>query len=252
MSILSKILAGNTIYYPGCLTKFVAIDLQAKNEKLLRKIGIDFISLSELELCCGSPALKAGYPEDFHHLAKQNHKLLTDHGVTRIITNCPACFMIFTKNYSEVLGSVWKIKVNHTSQVFYQTFIEKKIKLNPRHGRVTYHDPCHLGRQMGVYNEPRELIKGCGYDLLEMPYSRRDSRCCGGGGGVYSNEPELANRISQSRIDQAASTKAEILCTACSLCYLHLRQNSLTSKNKIKVMELTELLEDSINYERIE
>ncbi len=87
MAFLDKLLGGNTLYYPGCLTKFVAVELKEKYEKILRKLGIDFITLYEFELCCGSPALKAGYEVDFRKLAEKNLKIFKDHAVKKIITN---------------------------------------------------------------------------------------------------------------------------------------------------------------------
>ena len=238
MKIFEKILGGNTLYYPGCLTKFVAKDLREKYEKILRNLGIDFIKLEELELCCGSPALKAGYKEDFKKLTEKNLKIFKEHSVKKIITNCPACFMIFKKYYRAFLGDRWDIKVEHISQT-----IAKNIKkLKPRERKrekITFHDPCHLGRQMGVYEEPRKVIKNLGYEISEMELNRLESFCCGGGGGVKSNEPELANKIAKDRIEQAKKTGAKILCTACPLCYLHLKENA----KDIEVKDLSQLFE---------
>jgi Fe-S oxidoreductase len=240
MKIFEKILGGNILYYPGCLTKFVAKDLKEKYEKILRKIGIDFIELSELEKCCGSPALKAGYLEDFKKLAEENLKIFKEHSVKKIITNCPACFMILKKEYKNILGEKWDIEVEHITQT-----INSKLKIQnseikiQKSEKITYHDPCHLGRQMGVYKEPREVIKKLGYEILEMELSKNESFCCGAGGGVKSNEPKLANKIAKDRIEQAKKTQTEILTTACPLCYLHLKENA---KN-IEVKELSQLFE---------
>lgn len=250
MNFLNKIFSGNTLYYPGCLTKFAALDLEKKNKNLLSKIGIEFIMLSDLEMCCGSPVLRAGYLDEFEKIAQQNNQIFVDHGVSQIITNCPACLKMFSKDYPAALGDQWKISVKHTSQIFHQALLEKRLKLNPRYGKVTYHDPCHLGRQMNVYNEPRALIEACGYDLIEMKFDRKESYCCGGGGGVQTNNPELASKIAKERINQAQETRAEILCTACPMCYLHLQRNM--QNEKFKVVELIELIEDSVNYGKSE
>ncbi|MDD3679517.1 MAG: (Fe-S)-binding protein [Candidatus Shapirobacteria bacterium] len=239
MSILDKILGGNTLYYPGCLTKFVAKDLEEKYQEILRQEGIDFITLSELELCCGSPALKAGYLADFKKAAKENMKIFKDHGVTKVITNCPACFMILKKYYQEALGKDWNIEVEHISQTLGSKLKAQNSKLQPKvkNLKLTYHDPCHLGRQMGVYDQPRTVIKNLGYRISEMKLNKKNSFCCGGGGGVQSNEPDLASKIAQDRIKQAKETGARILCTACPLCYLHLKENA----KGIKVKELSQL-----------
>jgi Fe-S oxidoreductase len=238
MKIFEKILGGNTLYYPGCLTKFVAKDLKEKYEKILRKIGIDFIELSELEKCCGSPALKAGYLEDFKKLAEENLKIFKEHSVKKIITNCPACAMTFKIEYPKVLEKKWDIEVEHISETINSKLKSQKSKL--KNEKVTFHDPCHLGRQMGIFEEPREIIKKLGYEISEMDLSRNESFCCGGGGGVKSNEPELANKIAKDRIEQAKRTGAKILCTNCPLCYLHLKENA----KEIEVKELIELFED--------
>lgn len=239
MNFFEKILGGNILYYPGCLTKFVAKDLKEKYKKILRDLGIDFIELKEIEKCCGSPALKAGYIEDFKKLAEKNFKIFKEHSVKKIITNCPACFMILKKYYKEVLGEKWDIGVEHITQTIKSKLKSQKSKLQPKtqNLNITFHDPCHLGRQMGVYDEPREVIKSLGYEISEMELNRLESFCCGGGGGVKSNEPELANKIAQDRIKQAKKTEAKILCTACPLCYLHLKENA----KDVEVKELSEL-----------
>ncbi|MGE4555078.1 MAG: (Fe-S)-binding protein [Candidatus Paceibacterota bacterium] len=237
MKIFEKILGGNILYYPGCLTKFVAKDLKEKYEKILRNLGIDFIELSELELCCGSPALKAGYLEDFKNLAEKNLKIFKEHSVKKIITNCPACYLILKKEYKNVLKEKWDIEVKHITQTIAQKIKNLKEKQKSRSQKITYHDSCHLGRQMGVYEEPREIIKYLGYEISEMELNRLESFCCGGGGGVKTNEPELANKIAKQRISQAKKTGSEILCTSCPLCYLHLKENT----EDLEVKELSEL-----------
>ncbi len=238
MGIFEKLFGQNTLYYPGCLTKFVAKDLKEKYEKILRKFGIDFIELSELEKCCGSPALKAGYPEDFKKLAQENLKIFKEHAVKKIVTNCPACFMILKKYYKEALGDKWDIEVEHISQTINSKLKNQKSKL--KNEKITFHDPCHLGRQMGVFEEPRDIIKKLGYEILEMELSKNESFCCGGGGGVKSNEPELSNKIAKDRIEQAKKTGAKILVTNCPLCYFHLKENA----TEIEVKELIELFEN--------
>jgi len=242
MGIIEKILGGNILYYPGCLTKFVAKDLKERYEKILRNLGVDFIELSDIELCCGSPALKAGYIEDFKNLAKKNLEVFKEHSVKKIVTNCPACFMILKKEYREVLKDAWDIEVEHITQTINSRMKDEKKINADKDKKVTFHDPCHLGRQMGVYEEPREIIRKLGYTILEMELSRKESFCCGGGGGVKSNEPLLANRIARDRIGQAKDTGAKILVTCCPLCYLHLKENARDTPD-IEVRELSELFQ---------
>jgi heterodisulfide reductase subunit D len=236
MSIFKKIFRGNTLYYPGCLSKFVTKELVENYRRILHEAGVDFIELADLEACCGSPSLKAGYVEDFKKLAEKNLQIFKDHSISKIITHCPACFMIFKKEYLKVLGEKWNIEVCHVTEVLN----EKNKIVKGERGTVTYHDPCHLGRQMGVYNPPREIIKLLGYDLKEMELCGSQSFCCGGGGGVQSNESELADKIAKDRIAMAKKTGAKILVTPCPLCYMHLKKNA--EGEDIDVKELSHLM----------
>jgi heterodisulfide reductase subunit D len=248
MALFKKIFKGNTLYYPGCLSKFVAKELTENYRRILREAGIDFIELADLEFCCGSPALKAGYSDDFKKLAEKNLQVFKDHSVGKIITHCPACFMIFKKEYPKVLGDKWDITALHVTEVLNEKLKIKNLKLienwklkieNSSQRLVTYHDPCHLGRQMGVYEPPRAVIKSLGYEIKEMDLNKNQNFCCGGGGGVQSNEKDLADKIAKDRIAMAKKTGAKILVTPCPLCYLHLKKNA--EGEDIEVKELSHL-----------
>jgi Fe-S oxidoreductase len=239
MGILDKLLTRNILYYPGCMTKFVLKDLEKNYEEILRKCGIDFIKLKDLEVCCGSPVRNAGYANDFATLARKNFEIFKQHGIKKIISNCPACFKTFNQDYPEVLQD-WNIEVEHATQTIWQAIKKGKLKIKKLvNAKITYHDPCHLGRYVGVYDEPREILKFLGYDLVEMEFNKADAFCCGGGGGVKVNYPKLAEKIAKDRITQALKTNAKLLVTTCPLCYACLRE---ASKNKIKVIEFSSLL----------
>lgn len=236
MGFLDRLMGGNVLYYPGCLTKFVAKDLGNKYKKILKKIGIDFIELGELEVCCGSPVLNAGYVEDAKKLAERNLKVFKEHSVKKIITSCPACFKTFSQDYPKLVK--WDVEVEHTTQTIARAIKEGKLKVKKLEGKVTYHDPCHLGRYSNVYEEPREIIKAVGLELVEMPLNREQSLCCGGGGGVKANYPELAEAVAKERIEQVKSV-AETVVSACPLCYMHLKS---VAKN-VKVLDISDVIE---------
>lgn len=240
MSIFKKIFKGNVLYYPGCLTKFAAKDLAENYRRILRRLGGDFIELFDLEACCGSPALAAGYPEDFNKLAEKNLKVFKEHSIAKIITNCPACFKIFNVDYPQVLGKVWDIEAEHIVQTIAKAIKEGKLKIAKSDSKKisTYHDPCHLGRLMNIYNEPRDVLKELGVGIKEMARSKNYALCCGGGGGVKSNYPGLANKIAKERLNLAKEINAECLVTSCPLCYLQLKENS----GEIEVKEIGEMI----------
>ena len=240
MKIFGKLL-GNVLYYPGCMGKFVTKDLVENYKKILRKIGIDFIELKDLEVCCGSPVLNAGYFKEFENLVKKNFSVFKEHSIRKIITGCPACFKTFKIEYPKVIKN-FDIEIEHVTQTIWKAIENGKLKLRKVNGKATYHDPCHLGRYSGIYEEPRKIIKALGYDLVEMEFSREKSFCCGGGGGVKSNYPVLAEAMAKERIKQAEKTNAEILITACPLCYFCLKEAS----KKIKVYEISQVLINSL------
>lgn len=244
MGILDRIKAflsrfgGNTLYYPGCLTKYVTKELGEKYRKILRKARIDFIELKELEACCGSPVLNAGYTEDAKSLAEKNFKVFKEHSVKRIITSCPACFKTFSQDYPKLLKG-WNIAVEHTTQTIAKAIEQGKLKVKALSGNVTYHDPCHLGRYGGVYDEPRKILKSLGLNLVEMSLSRDQSLCCGGGGGLKANYPELSEEIAKERIQQARAVSNSLV-TACPLCYLNLKA---AAKDEVKIMDVSEIVD---------
>jgi Fe-S oxidoreductase len=237
MGFLDRLLSRNVLYYPGCLTKFVLKDIEKKYKRILRKCGIDFIRLKDLEVCCGSPVLNAGYTKDFVKLKKKNLKLFKEHGIRKIITSCPACYYTFKKYY--------KIDVEHITQtIFKNKNYGDHEELGTEGsgttcGSVAYHDPCHLGRHSGIYDEPRNILKSIGFKVIELQDNKEKALCCGAGAGVKTNYPDLANRIAKKRLEQCKTTK---LVTTCPLCYKHLQENS---KN-IKVLEFSELLNGKI------
>lgn len=233
-----NLFGGNILYYPGCLTKFVARDLQENYKKILNKIGIDFIMLKDFEACCGNPLINAGHEKEAKEIAEKNLKLFKERGVKKIITSCPACFHMFNTTYPKLLTK-WDIKAEHITQTIAKAIRENKIKAKNIDTSITYHDPCHLGRYEGIYEEPREIVKNFG-ELKEMKLSKNYSFCCGGGSGVKSNQPELSNSIAKERIRMAKETKAKILCTSCPMCYLNLKENS----TGINVKELSQLFEE--------
>ncbi|MEM5766605.1 MAG: (Fe-S)-binding protein [Candidatus Aenigmatarchaeota archaeon] len=233
-------LSGNILFYPGCMMKFVTKKQNENYKKILKKIGLDFIELKELEVCCGSPVLSAGYLKEAKRLAEKNLKTFKEHSVKKIITPCPACFRIFSQEYPKLIKG-WDLKVEHIIQTIAKAIDDGKLKLMKRKIKVTFHDPCHLGRYCGIYEEPRKIIISKA-ELKEMGMVREQSLCCGGGGGVRSNYPELAKEMAKERLKQAEQTRAQILVTSCPLCFVQLKEASENSK--IKVVEMSEFINE--------
>ncbi len=237
MGLLEKILSGKgkTAYYPGCLTKFVLPEVQGNYENLLRKFKIKFIEVPEF-YCCGSPVLNAGYEADFLELREKHVNTLKEYGVETVLFSCPSCYTMFKKYYPEFQPKLILREILDK--------LEERESDFPKKGRITFHDPCHLGRYSGEYDLPRKLLTLLGYEIIEMRHSRENSLCCGGGGGLRSNYPEKSKQVSRIRIDEAEETGAGLLTTACPMCYLQLKETA--QNTDLKVKEISEVILDAL------
>jgi Fe-S oxidoreductase len=244
MGLIKKIksMLGNTLYYPGCLTKFALPETAENYRKIMKKIGIDFIELKELEFCCGSPVLNAGYKEEAKKLAEKNFKLFKEYGVSKIITSCPACYKFLSKDYKEFLEN-WDIEIEFILIPLLKYMQKNRIDSSNKE-RATYHDPCHLGRHSGIYEEPREILSRAGYEIIEMQNNKNNSLCCGGGGGLKTNNAKLSNEIAKKRIMQAKKIGVKKIITPCPLCFANMQENS-----DIEVEELSYSIGKSLGIE---
>ncbi len=255
MGVFERFLKPNTLYYPGCLTSTVLKELEKNYDALLKLSGINYIKIQNI-YCCGSPVRNAGYTNDFEKLARKNLEILKKYNVGRIITSCPACYHTLRSAYREVLRNEWNIHVLHTVNVLWDAIENGRLGVRETKNdgiKVCYHDPCHLGRWERIFTEPRKIIKTLGYELVEMERTMLDALCCGGGGGVKANYPELAGEIAKERVLEAVSCGADILVTSCPLCYASLKHASeLLENKKVRVVEISQLLLKSLHGGRKE
>ncbi|MFV1948887.1 MAG: (Fe-S)-binding protein [Anaerolineales bacterium] len=224
---LKKLSGTNTLYYPGCVTHHALPDIAQRYESLLHQAGVDFIVLNGETLCCGSPVKRAGYADDFEELKCRNLEIFTRFSIRKIITNCPGCYHTLKHDYG--------LDAYHITQVL---AAGKVVEANPSREIVnedllTYHDPCHLGRWSEIYDEPRLLLREAGWVITELPGNHEFSLCCGAGGGMKSNFPDLANSIACQRLAQVENGR---LCTTCPLCYAHFKENA----EDIEILEFSQ------------
>ena len=233
-NLLDKILWvwGNTLYYPGCLTKAVLPDIEKNYENILHELWIDFIKLSNVEYCCGSPVLRAGMRDAFENIKQKNIQIFKEHWVWMIITNCPACYNMLKYEY-KLEENHW-IKVEHITQTIKRK--EWKLKNKELLKEITYHDPCHLWRLSGIYEEPREILNKCWYKVNELKNNRENSMCCGGGWWLVNNNPELSKKIAEQVLSEVKEW--ESMTSPCPMCYFQFRNHA---KN-IEVKEFSEII----------
>jgi Fe-S oxidoreductase len=237
------------LYFPGC---YLCYDPRLKKvaratAEILDRAGVDFGILGAKENCCGESIRKTGDEEVFKRLAKENIKTFIDHGVKKILVSSPHCYHTFKNEYPEFRVN---FEVVHISQYLLELIHKGALELKKEYAKkVTYHDPCYMGRHNGIYNEPREVLKSVpGLDLIEMPESRVDSLCCGGGGGRIWMETLKGERFSDFRLEQAIAVGAEVLVTSCPYCIANFEDSRSTIgvADTIVIKDITEIIQEAI------
>jgi Fe-S oxidoreductase len=237
------------LYFPCCYPSYDPRlrKVAQATATILNRAGVDFGILGSKENCCGESVRKAGNETLFKRLARENIKTFVDSGVKKIVASSPHCFHTFKNEYSEFKAN---FEVVHISQYIYELINEGRIQITKEYPKkVTYHDPCYLGRHNGVYDDPRGILQKIpGLELIEMAEAREDSLCCGMGGGRVWMETPKAERLSNIRVEQAVGTGAEVLATACPYCVFALEDSRLVTNHAddIEVKDVTEILQEVI------
>lgn len=210
---------------------------------LLRHAGFPFGVLSTELTCCGDQARKVGAEELFLELETANQSALRAHHVTRAFASSPHCLHIQQRNASAT-------SFEHATQLLHRLVEQKRLEPTvPYVARVTYHDPCYLGRYAGIYDPPRALLTSIpGLTLVEMPRNRGDSFCCGGGGGGLWQEIPVEQRFAVHRVREAIDTGASVIATACPYCILMFEDaiKVLELEHAIAVCDVAELLAHAV------
>jgi Fe-S oxidoreductase len=237
----------DTLFWVGCTGALVERNVKATlaMAKVLKATGVDFAVLGDVETCCGDPARRAGYEFQFQIMAEQNIEAFKSHDIKQIITSCPHCYNTLKNEYPKFGGN---FKVVHYTEFIADLIKQGKLQLTKEmNSTVTFHDPCYLGRYNGVYKEPRRILQTIpGSKLKEMERSGNTSFCCGGGGGLmWIEEQPGTTKISHMRLEDALTTGAETVVTACPYC-LQMFEESIEHKGiqgKLKAMDIVELVE---------
>ena len=239
----------DVLYFPCCYPSYEPRlkKVAQATASILNQAGVDFGILGSQEICCGESVRTAGNEALFKRVARENIKTFIENGVKKILLSSPHCYHTFKNEYPELMVN---FEVIHISQYLFQLMSEGRLEPTKEFGkRVTYHDPCYLGRHNGIYDEPREVLKRIpGLELCELAESRENSLCCGMGGGRIWMETPKSERCSDIRLEQAIGVGAEVLATACPYCITQFEDSRLTLKDSeaIQIMDITEILQEVI------
>ncbi|MDC1216589.1 MAG: (Fe-S)-binding protein [Flavobacteriales bacterium] len=235
------------LFWVGCAGSF---DDRAKKitkafVKILNQTDISFAVLGTEESCTGDPAKRSGNEFLFQMQAVQNITTLDSYAVTKIVTTCPHCFNTLKNEYPDLGGNY---EVIHHTQLLKQLLNDNKLRIEGgkfKGKRITYHDPCYLGRANQVYEAPRELIKKLDAELLEMKSCKSKGLCCGAGGAQMFKDAEAGTKeINIVRTEEALETQPDIIAAACPFCNTMMTDGikNKEKEGKVEVMDIAELI----------
>ncbi|MEJ2589246.1 MAG: (Fe-S)-binding protein [Deltaproteobacteria bacterium] len=235
-----------TLLFMGCVPSYLDMKMVPSLIKPLDAARVDYTVLSTEEGCCGFPLFLMGASDDFKANARALAERIQATGAKELVTPCAGCYKTFKRLYPEVVDL--GIEIYHSVHYLNKLISEGRIRMNKDLGKkVTYHDPCDLGRAFQIFEEPRDILKAIpGLEFVEMGRNRLQARCCGGGGGVLANNPDMAVEMAAERVRDALAVGADIIVSGCAACKDNLRKGVKAipkgERGKIKVMDITEIV----------
>ena len=235
------------LFWVGCSGSF---DDRAKKitkaiVRILNHVGIKFAILGVEESCTGDHAKRAGNEFVFQMLAMQNITVLNGYNVKKIVTGCPHCYNTIKNEYPELGGNY---EVIHHTQLVQELINEGKLKVEGgefKGKKITFHDPCYLGRANNIYEAPREVIRRLDVELSEMKRSRAKGLCCGAGGAQMFKEAEKGNmEVNVARAEEALSENPDVIAVGCPFCNVMMTDGvkHFNKENNVKVLDVAEMI----------
>jgi len=233
------------LYWVGCAGSFDDRNqkVTVATARLLHEAGVDFAILGPREKCSGDPARRSGNEYVFQQLALENIETMNDLGVQKIITQCPHCFNTLKNEYPQFGGDYELI---HHSELLSALVEEGRLETDrAKTKKVTYHDPCYLGRYNDVYDAPRAVIATVD-DLIEMGRSSSSSFCCGAGGAQFWMEDKIGKKVNIERTQEALATGAEEIAVACPFCFIMMDDGVKELGEEIPVKDIAQILAEQV------
>jgi Fe-S oxidoreductase len=222
--------------------------------ELLHMAGVNFAVLGKRETCTGDPARRSGNEFLYQILSQENIATFNEtfgarpKGKKKVVVTCPHCFTTIGRDYAQ---SGFELEMLHHTQLLNTLIKEGRLKPSPHKSdkKLTYHDPCYLGRHNQIYAPPRELLQASGCDVEEMPRNQERSFCCGGGGGRMWMEEKIGTRINLNRVDEVIDTGAEEVAVACPFCRVMVGDGMVARQSDVEVLDVAQILLRSVKQQ---
>ncbi len=244
---------GSLGYWAGCTASYVEKDIAQGSVRILKEGGLEFVYLGEKETCCGIPFLMSGKWDLFEKAVRKNIEEIKGRGIKTLIASCPGCWVTLSHHYkqwAEKLGIEWEVEVKHISEVAAELLAENKLQfVNNIPMKITWHDPCHIGRHGGIYEAPREVLKAIpGITLVEMEHNREDALCCGSVLTLIGETKPTSEAIASKRLEEARQTEAQAIVTTCPCCEFQLRVWSQAAGSEMPVRDFASVVSEALGY----
>ena len=236
--------SAKVVYFTGCVAAFfpMAQQIPVALAEILQASGVDFTLLGEEEWCCGFPLLGAGMVEHAKDIIAHNIEAVKEKGASQVVFACPSCYQMWREHYDH------PFEIFHATQFLEKLILEGKVPLREKKIKVTYHDPCDLGRGAGEYEAPRAVLRMLpGVEFVEMAKNKSECQCCGGGGNLEMIDAGLSGEISKRKIEQALNTGADAVISACQQCVRTMATYCRRNKVNLKVMDITQLIHQQLD-----
>ena len=233
------------LFWVGCAGSFDQRAQKITRDicKILQHVGISYAVLGTEESCTGDPAKRAGNEFLFQMQAMVNIDVLNGYEIKKIVTGCPHCFNTIKNEYPGLGGNY---EVIHHTQLIQQLIDDGKLKAEGGESfkgkRITYHDPCYLGRANNIYEAPRKALAILDTELVELKRCKSNGLCCGAGGAQMFKEPEQGTKdINVERVEEIAASKANIVAAGCPFCMTMLTDGVKNTEQQIEVLDIAEI-----------
>ena len=238
----------DVVYFIGCVSSFYprVYSIPQSMVQILERAEVEFTAMGEDEWCCGYPLYVAGMRDRIADLARHNVRQVRRLGASQVVFTCPSCLYAWSHLYPE-FTDVGGIELRHATEYLAELLGGGQMTLGPVEEAVTYHDPCDLGRKSGVYDPPRQVLARIpGLEFSEMPASRQNSLCCGGGGDVEVADANVTSGVAGRRLSQVAATGARYVASACQQCKRTLQEGARRHKVRVRAVDVVELVWQSV------
>jgi len=234
----------DTAFFAGCTSAYARQNMATDTAGTLDRLGIDYTILSD-EWCCGHPYLAAGEADKARRTLEHTVALYEKLGVKRLVFNCPGCLKTFKHDAPLVLGRRLPFEPMHILEEIAYLADKGRLTFKPVSPKitVTYHDSCTMGRWLGIYEAPRDLLRHIpGVSVREMRRNRGNAYCCGAGGLIRYSYTDISDRAGVERLREAEATAADVLVTSCPACLMQFQQTRNKLRSRMKIMDITELV----------